>query len=160
WDVFTGQELASLANAGPHGREVKCLAIGPDGTRVALAHQDGEGGKILVWSLETEPSGKTAGHPKPGENLLSRTFTLVRTLEGHTSPVVGVSFSRDGQHLATASSDQTLKLWDFKGGKEVKHWNIASNAWSVAFSPDGERLAVNGDSTLQVFEAATGKLLV
>jgi WD40 repeat protein len=34
------------------------------------------------------------------------------TLQGHTGPVYSVCFSPDGTRLATASEDQTAKVWD------------------------------------------------
>jgi len=34
------------------------------------------------------------------------------TLRGHANLVTGVAFSPDGKRLATASWDQTAKVWD------------------------------------------------
>jgi WD40 repeat protein len=38
-------------------------------------------------------------------------FVLIRTLTGHTSEVVSVAISADGQTLASGSEDKTIKLW-------------------------------------------------
>ena len=38
--------------------------------------------------------------------------------KGHTGLVYAVALSPDGATLATASYDNTVKLWDFKSGKE------------------------------------------
>jgi len=80
-------------------------------------------------------------------------------LKGHTSGVLSVSFSPDGQRLVSSGFDGTVKVWDAATGRELYSRRIHSNyARSVAFSPDGQRLAFAcSDKTVKVWAAATGR---
>src|SRR6056297_1119550 len=52
--------------------------------------------------------------------LDQRTFEgSATTLYGHTSSVNGVAFSADGTRIVSASSDNSLKLWDAVTGQEM-----------------------------------------
>jgi hypothetical protein len=76
------------------------------------------------------------------------------TLQGHTAEVTGVCFSPDGRRLASASGDQTVKVWDAQTGQETRTLKGHTEAvYSVAFSPDGRRLAsASGDQTVKVWD--------
>ena len=87
--------------------------------------------------------------------------SCLQTLEGHSRWVTSVAFSHDDQRLASASGDNTVKIWDAASGKCLQTLEGHSD-WvaSVAFSHDDRRLAsASGDNTVKIWDAASGKCL-
>ena len=70
-----------------HMRSVLCVAISPDGSRLATSSEDGT---VKLWDSQT------------GQEVL--------TLRGHTDIVPSVAFSPDGTQLATAGVDGTVQI--------------------------------------------------
>jgi WD40 repeat protein len=71
-----------------------------------------------------------------------------------------VAFSPDGAQLATASADNTVKLWDAAGGEEFRGFRgIITKVDALAFSPDGQRLASASEKAVTVWDAAAGVVL-
>ncbi|MBI2479274.1 MAG: protein kinase, partial [Planctomycetia bacterium] len=69
------------------------------------------------------------------------------SLTGHTLPVWCITYSPDGQRLASASLDGSVKVWDLATIKETMSFTgLSKDQLCVAFSADGKRLAApNGE---------------
>ena len=113
---------------------VRSLAFTPDGTVLAAAGGNTEDFAIHLWDVA---SGGAIG-----------------TLSGHSGIVWGVAFSPDGQLLASASSDGTAIIWDWRNGDIVKTLKFPDQVGSVSFSPNGQTLAVGGLDDLENLKAA------
>ena len=77
-------------------------------------------------------------------------------LIGHTDSVNSVSFSPDGQTLASGSYDGTVRLWDVVTGSEKQTLTLWGSVASVSFSPDGQTLASGGGLEITLWDVLTG----
>src|SRR5207253_1214039 len=63
----------------------------------------------------------------------------------HAEKIFAVAYGPDGKRLATASKDQTVKLWDLDNGHELLTYTGHDDlVRCVAFSPDGTKVASAG----------------
>lgn len=83
---------------------------------------------------------------------------LVRTLSGHVGWVNSCAVSTDGATIVSASSDQTLKVWDGRTG--VERFTLSGHAGGVnccAITRAGETIvSASDDGTLKVWDGHNG----
>jgi WD40 repeat protein/transcriptional regulator with XRE-family HTH domain len=79
----------------------------------------------------------------------------------HGIGVASVTYSPDGARLATASEDETARVWDAVTGQELLSFSQPAGFLVIRFSPDGTRLATADNvGTASVWDAATGEKLL
>ncbi len=85
WDVESQEQIYPLPSEVTIGVEVKCSPSSP----LAVVYGSSPG-LFSVWDLQTRSH---------------------RSFRGHRGPLLGAAWSHDGQQLATASEDGSIRIW-------------------------------------------------
>lgn len=79
------------------------------------------------------------------------------SLNGHQHGVNKVLFSPNGQLVASASDDQTIRLWDHNGQPVTVLTGHTDRVTALAFSRSGKELAgATGSGEIRIWDVATG----
>jgi serine/threonine protein kinase len=138
WDLEERKPLRRFR----HGGDVCAMAITADGSHL---FSGGHSGYLAKWDLETgQLSNKV--HPHPGGF-----FGIINCLALHPSEDI----------LASASSDNTIKLFDSRTLEELGTLAPASSSqYAVCFSPDGKILiSQDADHHLRFWSCPDWELL-
>jgi hypothetical protein len=122
WELPGGRERRRLKG---EGQPFHCVAIAPDGRRVAAGGADRI---VRVWTLDPPDAAPLC-------------------LEGHNDRVTAVIFLPGGDSVLSAGHDGTVRLWDGKTGtvKGSMHGKVG-RIEAAAFAGPSRRIALAGES--------------
>ena len=93
--------------------------------------------------------------------LLAQTQPRLVLPVGHTGAVLSTIYSPDGKRIATASADNTAKIWDSKSGVLLHTLEGHADWVRIAnYSPDGKRIVTaSRDGTAKIWDSESGTLI-
>lgn len=142
FNARTGAVIRTLETGG----YTNSAAFSPDGRFLATASS-----VISIWNVET---GKRE-----------------KALRGHTDSIRSVTFSADGEFIASSGGDKTARVWRLSSGEQLKTFETSTPIlttqsekpfrWrlpviAVAFSADGKTLATATGRSVHLWGISTG----
>ena len=84
----------------------------------------------------------------------------MRTWHAHSDLIVALAFRPHASLLASASYDETARLWDADTAALVRTLHGETRVPAIAFSPDGRRLAGGSHTeTVRIWDIETGQVV-
>jgi WD40 repeat protein len=153
-------QLLVAGGVPSRGGELQVFSVN-DGSRLFYmpqAHDD------VIYSARFSPDGKRAA--SVGADRYLRTFDIatgkqLRRFEGHTNHVLGVTWHRNGETIATSAADNTIKVWEAETGdlRFTVEQQLTKPVTSVQFIGDTDNvISSSSDKTVRIHNSTNGGL--
>ena len=172
WDAITGEVMFPLNG---HENQVWDVAWSPDGGYIATDSRDGtariwnaasgvelfrlrnnQAGESVLNSIDWSPSGDQMLTMGSIYNQIWNLSALPPNLFGHLKGLKAARWSPDGERIATASQDATVRIWDASSGELLETLVHPGAVEDIAWSPDSSRLVTTDqDGAVRVWEVNT-----
>ncbi|MDA0865953.1 MAG: WD40 repeat domain-containing protein, partial [Cyanobacteria bacterium] len=137
WDIRSGKLLQSLGGLlSGHSDTITALAFHPNSPLLVSTSRDWS---VRLWDLK---SGKE-----------------VYSLKDQKEALLALAISGDGKTMAYGGTGKHIALRQIKTGKSVRSLPIKPPAISMAFSPQGDRLAVGHGNEILLWDCDRKKTL-
>lgn len=103
------------------------FSLNHDGRYLAVYRPDG---KALIWDRDQD--------------------RIIADFSGHQGAIFDICFHPDGQSVATAGQDGSVRIWSLEG-KELSAIPQAGHTSCLSFSPDGKLLATGNGRTVTLW---------
>lgn len=178
WDATTGQLLQTLMW---HQDLVTSASFSPDETLIVTADRSGI---VTLWDANTDSQirsfevGFTAAFSPASDRIVTGDFAgtvavsdiltgeKLWSTAGHDDLVWSVEYSPDGQTIASASRDGTVKHWSAASGSLLFTYDghdcvsEGCDVTSATFSPDGRYIASGGyDGEVRIWPGTLEELM-
>ena len=174
WEPNKGTEIKTFSG---HLNIIKGLLVSRDGKYLASS---GSEGILKIWEIATGKrinsfpnysAATSSCFSNDSKSIISanindlKIYNILTGAEqnivtGHTLPISGVTYSSDGKLLATASMDNTIRIFDATTFQLIKTCKGLETLIGVpVFSPDAKYIVSPDASFIKVWDLATGALV-
>lgn len=173
--VFIWSPNGTVQHDIPHPGAVQTLAWAPDGQRIVtgsqnhvsfysvqnamlLAEHDHENIVTdVVWAAHNQMWVASAAEDNRAIVWNTNNYQRQTTFRRHTTPVLAVTWSADGQNVASGTQEGIIRVWQGNNAQEI-HGGYFMNVpvRALAFAPVGAQLAAGGnDGVVRIWNGLT-----